>query len=161
MTGFDQCSGWLYEPNCTYRSVPSAPNRDDALQALSRITDLYREFPFADSDHPEHAAFATSSFSAALAALLTRALPIVLDCRKPIFALNGSAAGSGKTTLDAIPALAFSGREPVTHVLSLDPKESKKEILALLLEGHPDITLDNVNGLLYPRTYHRSRRRQI
>src|SRR5450759_4829458 len=51
-------------------------------------------------------------------------------------------------TLDAIPALVFSGREPVTHVLSLDPKESKKEILALLLEGHLDITLDNVNGLL-------------
>ncbi len=22
VTGFDQCSGWLYEPNCTYRSVP-------------------------------------------------------------------------------------------------------------------------------------------
>jgi len=148
VSGFDDRSGWLYEANCAYPAMCAAPTRDDALQALARVADLYAEFPFADPDHPERAPLESASFSAALAALLTRALPIVLDCRKPIFALNGPTAGSGKTTLDALPALVFSGREPVTHVLSLDPRESKKEILALLLEGHLDITLDNVNGLL-------------
>lgn len=146
--GHDGASGCLYIPNAEYPPIPLAPTRADALAALERICTLYTEFPFADPGGETTDPLKTSSFSAALAALFTRAQPISLDCMKPIFALNGPAAGSGKTTLDAIPALVFTGREPVTHVLALDRAEAKKEIFSLLLEGHLDITLDNVNGLL-------------
>lgn len=146
--GHDAASGCLYIPNAEYPPIPLAPTRADALAALERICTLYTEFPFADPGRETTDSLKNSSFSAALAALFTRAQPISLDCMKPIFALNGPAAGSGKTTLDAIPALVFTGREPVTHVLALDRAEAKKEIFSLLLEGHLDITLDNVNGLL-------------
>jgi hypothetical protein len=82
--GYDEMSGWLYAPNTSYPTLPSR-TRENALSALERLKALYVEFPFSDPGRSSDCRFKTASFAAALAALLTRAQPVSLDCRKPLF----------------------------------------------------------------------------
>lgn len=115
--------------------VPEASTRDDALQALSAITDLISDFPF---EAPSH----RSAWLAGVLTLLLR--PTVLGS-VVLFLISANAPGSGKTMLaDAASVIVLGEPLPRRPYLD-DDRELNATISSILFEGDLAALYDNVD----------------
>src|ERR1700682_631299 len=132
--GYDEDTGLILFAPPEMPSIPLAPSRSEAMQALALLEDLLHEFPFTD----------TFSEAVALSALIT---PIARGAFEvaPMHAANATAAGSGKSYLgDVVAAIAIGQPMPVIAAGRSD-EETEKRLGASLMAGQPLISLDNVS----------------
>lgn len=135
--GYDPTTHLLLLEPPTLPDMPSKPTRADALAALAKLDGLLADFPFVDD----------VSQSVALSALMT---PVVRGAMMvaPMHAITATAPGSGKSYIvDLVSAISAGERAPVISVGKKD-EETEKRLHAAILEGHPLISIDNVNGEL-------------
>ena len=136
--GHDLATGLMYVTTESYPlQIPTAPNADQALDALAKLWHPIRLFPFAD----EVAIGVT--LAAMLAACLRPALP---TC--PAFGFDAPSAGTGKTLLaKCIGALATGGDVAVLPPTN-EEDECRKRLFAALRGGSKVLLWDNVRDPL-------------
>ena len=132
--GYDAQTAILYRPRMTYVKVSEAPDIDDARGALEALREAVCDFPFA---RPEHE-------SAWLAGVLTMLARPAIDGPVPLFCVDATTRGTGKSRLvDAAVRLAL-GHDAARMSMPEEDDEMRKRITALVLEGDPAICLDNI-----------------
>lgn len=136
--GFDSETGLLYdtEPEAEGCSVIMNPTRTDVENALIRLWQPFRAFPFANDE----------SRGSVLAAILTSAVRPVLPTA-PGFLINAPAYGTGKTLL-ARALGALSGSTPTLTGWPKTNEEQEKLLSSILREGAESLILDNLDGNL-------------
>src|SRR5262249_50093017 len=109
--GYDPATALLYLPNCKYPPIPEHPTRDDARRAAALLLALVTDFPFAAMADSEGRADGGAAHRAAwLAAVLTVLVRFAIDGPVPLFVLDATTPGSGKTLLAELVALIAFGR---------------------------------------------------
>ena len=133
--GYDSRSMLLYDPcGIEFRKVPDKPTLADAQAAAHRLLSIVRYFDFVDE----------GSRSVWLSSLLTAMVRPILPTA-PMFFIDASTRGSGKSKLASVVGIVATGRPPATMSLVDDVDETRKRIFALLLQGAPVINIDNVD----------------
>jgi len=133
--GYDKESGYLYlaidHKTC---EVPDSPTKEDALRALDAILDLVSDFPFQTP----------ADRSAWLAALFTVMGRSAIDGVVPMFGIDASTRGSGKTKLVQLISILATGNEAPVIPPPTDEEEFKKLITSQLRQGSRIVLIDNV-----------------
>ena len=124
-----------FEPG-EFPAINRTPSRDDAMEALALLDELFSEFIFTGSNRSAHASVA---IAAAVTACVRHALPMA-----PAAAISAHKAGSGKTTLARAIGQIANGREPAVIAPTDDETEFKKALLATLITGDAVVLIDNV-----------------
>jgi putative DNA primase/helicase len=135
--GYDEATQLLLLDPPKLPAIPDQPTKEDAAAALLMLDSLLSDFPFVDA----------VSRAVALSALIT---PVVRGAMpvSPMHAVTATTAGSGKSYIvDLASAISGGERAPVISVGSKG-EETEKRLHAAVLEGHPLIAIDNVNGEL-------------
>ncbi|MGF3025564.1 hypothetical protein ACQVP2_22400 [Methylobacterium aquaticum] len=117
--------------------IPDRPGRDEAEAALRLLSDLLTEFPFVGP----------VDRAVALSAILTAVVRPSLGAA-PAHGIRASTAGTGKSFLVDLFAAIATGRPCAVMAVGKTEEETEKRLGALLLDGSPVISLDNVNGEL-------------
>ena len=132
--GYDEETGILYWPSDAFPDVAENPGLDDARGALEAIREVVCDFPFA---RPEHE-------SAWIAGLLTMLARPAIDGPVPMFAVDATTRGTGKSRLvDAASTIAL-GHHCARTSMPEDDDEMRKRITLLVLDGDPSVCLDNI-----------------
>jgi hypothetical protein len=133
--GYDPASCVFYAPNALFPSIPAKPGKDDAVAALERLSEPFKQFPYAGVSE---AAF----LSHVLAAVGRHAINTM-----PVFAYTAPLVASGKTLLAGMPSRIADGVEPGLHPYTDEAEEIRKVLMSALLAGDPGVLFDNVpNG---------------
>jgi hypothetical protein len=133
--GYDPSTGLLYLPgDVTYPHVDDEPTLDQCRHNFRALAEVARDFPFAKKHH----------FSAWLAGLLTCIARPAIDGPCPLFAVDATTRGTGKTRLvQATARLAF-GQEAAAFSQPEDEDEIRKRITSILYRGDSLVLIDNV-----------------
>src|SRR5262245_23070705 len=154
--GYDTATQ-LYCVGQALPNVPEQPSAFEAGNALALLRKFFRTFPFADAVRCREGNIEVVDLchepGQDESALLTLLMTAV--CRPSLWLAPGalitspeiSGAGTGKGLLvRAICAIAF-GIRPRAFTAGNDRHELDKRIAAELIEAHPVLFLDNVNGV--------------
>jgi putative DNA primase/helicase len=117
---------------------PVTPTDSQAKESLRKILDVVQEFPFET----------TVGKSVFLAAVLTILARRSIDGAVPLFVVDASKSGSGKTLLARIIAILGSGSDPGLANTGANEAETRKVITSFLMSGQPVFVLDNQVGNL-------------
>lgn len=135
--GYDRHSGLYLAHGAPEVAVPEAPTQGDAFRALGELLDVVVDFPFAT---PAHA-------TAWAGLVLTLVARHVVDGCTPLFLLDGSTAGSGKSLLADVASTIASGRAMPRRAYSPLEEEQRKSLTTVFLDGIGSCLFDNVaNG---------------
>jgi putative DNA primase/helicase len=135
--GYDPASGLYGAFDASeFPRIKRKPSRDDAIEAIQLLRDLFSECQFTGGANSAHASVA---IAATITAAVRHALPTA-----PAFGLSAHKAGSGKTTTASAIGQICTGQRPPVLALSEDEAEFRKAILALLIAGDAVILLDNI-----------------
>ncbi|MDO8608218.1 MAG: bifunctional DNA primase/polymerase [Phaeospirillum sp.] len=130
--GYDPTTGILYQPNAEFPELLDMPTHEDALAALTLLTDLVGTFKFVSS----------TDRAVWLSLVLTSVVRRSLDTA-PLHAFSAPVAGSGKSKLvDLAAIIATGGRAGVITQADGDT-ELEKRLVTELLDGSPFIAIDN------------------
>jgi hypothetical protein len=132
--GYDTESRTLTLSQCNYCTLLSLKD------GCEIVDDLFSEFPFADAGRSRAVAI-TATVSLYANALIDR------KRQRPIFFYVANAEGAGKTLLARCAITPTHGEPKIDSALD-DPIETKKELVAALIEARPYILFDNVKGHL-------------
>ncbi|MBB3460986.1 CHC2 zinc finger domain-containing protein [Rhizobium sp. BK377] len=132
--GFDRQSGILFESDKTWPEIPECPDRAAAVTALESIRKLIASFPFVSGVDE----------SAALAMILTAIIRPSLKTA-PLFGVNATAPGTGKSKLVDVAAILATGRLAAVNSHAGDDSELRKVLESRLLHGDSFINLDNLS----------------
>jgi hypothetical protein len=155
--GYDRASGlWCHAVPSV--QVPDTPTEDDARDALWRLRDAFKTFPFADAATTPDESLGVdvldlehspkNAESAFLVGLMTAVCRPSLELAPGLVirAAEYSGAGNGKGLLfRAICAIAF-GYKPKAFTPGHDAGEMDKRIASQLMGAAPCVLLDNVNS---------------
>jgi putative DNA primase/helicase len=135
--GYDRASHLFaaFDPG-QFPAIKHKPSRDEALEALDLLDDLFSECVFAGGARSAHASVA---IAASITACVRHALSVA-----PAFAVSAHKPGSGKTTTAKVPAQLAMGRDPPVIAPTDDEAELKKALLAILIAGDAVVLIDNV-----------------
>ena len=137
-SGYDEATGILYLPNCSYLDVCDEPTAADARFAVSELTEPFVEFPFRSLDDA----------SVLLAGILTVLARPAISGPTPFFVIRKNAPGvGGSLAADAISVIT-TGRRAPRLTLTADNAELRKLILSIAIEGTPLILFDNLEGVI-------------
>lgn len=135
--GYDEPTALYLALNDTalagYQRPPEKPTMDDAVRALSELSELVSTFPFVD------VADKSAIIAAIITALVRRILPSA-----PMFAVTAPMPGTGKTLLADTTAMISTGRRASVLSLGHDDAEAEKRLGGVLLAGDAVIMLDNI-----------------
>jgi len=132
--GHDEATGILYKPSTEFPVVDEEPSLDNCRDHAREIAGVVRDFPFATS----------ASLSAWMAGLFTCVARSAIDGPCPLFAVNATAAATGKTRLATTTAQLAFGREPACFSQP-DDKEFEKRISLAVSEDIPLCVIDNIS----------------
>src|SRR5882724_1604972 len=133
--GYDEATHLYYLPQHGLRLpvIPTNPTQQQAEEAMAVVNDLLHDFPWASA----------ADRANALAALL---LTVTRQMFKqvPLALIDATKQGTGKGLLTDLICLILTGR--CASAISPDCKDEElnKVLTALLMEGTPIITIDNV-----------------
>lgn len=116
-------------------SVPEAPTREDAQNAVGTLLDVVNDFPFVDDAHK----------SAWLAALLSPLSRFMHEGNIPLVVVQANDRRVGKSKLAGLISLIVTGQSPAIMVHSQGDEE-RKRIGTILLAGYPVVLIDNVEN---------------
>lgn len=135
--GYDISTGILLASDLRV-DIPLTPTQEDARAALAKLLDLVHDFDFIN----------TAGKSAWLAGLLSVACRHTFDGPAPIFIIDASKRGSGKTTLADLASVIATGSSAPKMVYTPDDTEMDKRISALGIAGDAMVLIDNIAGKL-------------
>lgn len=121
---------------------PTKPLVDEAVATLRGIID---EFPFENE----------AAESVWIALILTRLARSAFHGPSPLFVIDATTPGSGKTMLARLAGLIADGRSPGMMSLSGSEEEIRKAITSSLQEGAAYLVFDNVSGIVESPTLDR------
>ena len=132
--GYDPTTGIFYAPDASFPRVPADPTKADAKEALKRLREPFRAFPFVTE----------ADLYAVVAELLTILIRHLLPIT-PAFVHNAVEAGSGKTKLfNTVSIIAIGTAAPTLNAEVLrDETELRKLITTLTLGAAPFAVFDN------------------
>ena len=136
-SGYDPRSELYLLPGFALPPIRERPTKDQALEALARLTDLFREFSFSDREGKKRL-----NQSVALSGLLTASVRGSLPTA-PVHLIRADTPGTGKSYLVDVIAIITTGWYCPVITASRSMEETEKRIGAVLLEGLPLISLDN------------------
>ena len=133
-----QARVWLQlEQAGAHYDVPLQPTAEDLAAARDLLLDdLLVDFPF----------MAASDRAHAVAAILLSFARRMFTGPTPIHLIEAPTPGSGKTLLADLISLIALGEAAGATTLTRDENETRKKITALLLQGRPVISIDNIEG---------------
>lgn len=132
--GYDEQTGILLRPNDSYPSVSDCPRIEDARGALAALREVVCDFPFA---RPEHEA-------AWIAGVLTMVGRAAIEGPVPLFAVDATTAGTGKSRLvDSAARIAY-GYDAARTAMPDDDSEMRKRITCVVIDGDPAVCIDNI-----------------
>lgn len=135
--GFDRQSGILFESDERWPAMPEHPTKKDAQNAVAKVRKLLSTFPFvSDVD-----------CSAAIALMLTAIIRPSMKTA-PLFGINATAPGTGKSKLVDVAAVLATGRVAAVDSYPTEEEELRKTVSARLMQGGCFITLDNASAAL-------------
>jgi putative DNA primase/helicase len=134
--GYDEATGvWAqWEDSLVLPAIPEHPTKDDALTALQLYKDLLRGFPLKTE----------LDKAVAVAAILTAVLRVMLGVA-PMTLFVAPTQGTGKSYLADVIANIINGRDCPVITAGSSREENEKRIGAVLLEGPPIISIDNLS----------------
>lgn len=133
--GYDAATGLVYDPGHTvYPVVDDEPTRDQCIYHRDALAEVARDFPFAKRQH----------FSAWLAGVLTTVARAAIDGPCPLFAVDATARGTGKSKLVHAAARIAFGQDASVMPPTSDDDENRKRITSILSQGDPFVLIDNV-----------------
>jgi 5S rRNA maturation endonuclease (ribonuclease M5) len=132
--GYDRESMTLTLSQCDYHE--NLPPQ----KAVRIIDDLFSEFPFAKVGQSKAVAVSATVGLYGTGLVKSKAL-------RPVFVNLANAEGAGKTLLSICAITPTHGETKISGQLN-DDAETKKELLAVLIEARPYILFDNVKGHL-------------
>lgn len=136
--GYDESTSLLHWPSADFVGVVDDCGLTHAKEAAGTILDLVCDFPFAtDSDR--------SAWLAGVLSLVGRA---AIDGPCPMFVLDATTPGTGKSRLVDLAVRIACGHDAPRTSLSTADEEQRKQITSLLLVGDPAILVDNVDRKL-------------
>src|SRR5262249_48669378 len=124
---FDTCG-------VAFPSLPAHPTKDEAIDALSDLGEVFVDFPFA-AEHDR---------SATLAATISLVARYAVSGCVPLFAVQSTTRGSGKGLLVNAIARSGTGRTAPNWPQVEDQDEERKRLLTLGLDGDACILIDNI-----------------
>lgn len=134
--GYDATSGF-YLASSMAVTVPEAPTREQAGEAMESLNSLLVNFPFvSDVDR-----------AVVLALILTGIVRPAVE-NVPLFTITAPVRGSGKSTLVDIAAVLATGRRAAVVAAVRDQEELRKRLESSMLAGDSMVSLDNLNGTL-------------
>ena len=123
------------DPKFRMLAIPEHPGREEAEQALQLLEELLVSFPFVSSIDR------AVGLSALMTPVVRGALPTA-----PLHAIRASTPGTGKSYLVDLASVIATGRRCPVIAAGRTEEETEKRLGALLREGVPIISIDNVNG---------------
>jgi putative DNA primase/helicase len=118
-------------------SLPDAPTREEAEAALRLLSELLSEFPFASRIDRAVA------LSGLITAVVRGALPVA-----PMHVIRAHTPGTGKSLLVDVASTIATGRPCPVIAAGKTAEETEKRLGALLRDGVPIVSIDNVAGEL-------------
>jgi putative DNA primase/helicase len=118
--------------------VTNAPTRDDARAALTLLSELVGDFPFAGD----------AQRAAWLAMLLTVPARPAIDGPTPLGLFEATQRGSGKSLLADVVSTIITGEVASRRVAPKTREEWDKVLFSILLAGDPLVLFDNVTNML-------------
>jgi hypothetical protein len=132
--GYDDQTGLFFDPgDAKFPPIADRPTREDARAALDKLKDVFREFPFVQTEE-ELGTGRSVARSVALAGLLTTLVRRSLRTA-PLFLMDAPTPASGKTLLVNVIFQIAIGREAATMTYTGDEQETRKALTALLMAG--------------------------
>lgn len=132
--GYDKLTSLLFMPNATFAEVSESPSQDDAKNACAVLRDVVCDFPFAEESHA----------SAWIAGVLTLMSRHAISGPVPLFAVDATTRGSGKSRLaDAAARIAY-GHDAIRSPQRANDEEFAKNVMSVLLGGDAMVLIDNV-----------------
>lgn len=138
--GYDAATGlYLDFEQGQFPAINPCPTKDDAIEALSKLTYPLSDFPVKES----------SDMAVLLASIITCVIRPALPSA-PGFGYSAPTMGAGKTLAAKVASMIATGASaPVTPPPTSDnPAEFEKTVSALILDGRPIILIDNVESVL-------------
>ena len=134
--GYQLDTGLFYAPvGEPVPDVPDSPPDADASAARALLQDEWLvDFPFADE----------ASFAHAVALALTPVVREMIDGPTPLFTIDATSPGTGKSLLAQTAALIVVGSDPAMMTQPRAGEEFRKRITALLLQGALFVLMDNL-----------------
>jgi hypothetical protein len=123
----DTCEDW--------QELANQPTEQQVNESVAEILEVIDEFPWENE----------VSKSAWLAMTLTRMARSAIQGPSPLFVINATTPGSGKTLLTKLAGIVAEGRSPGMMSLSRNDEEVRKVITAALQNGDGIIVFDNLN----------------
>ncbi len=137
--GYDETTGLLLLPPAgLVVTVQAEPTIEEVEVARDRLLDVLTDFPFQQPHHK----------SAAFAAILTAVARTAIDGPCPLFLINATTPGSGKTLLADVIGLIAEGRDIAHQPYSDNDEEMRKRITSIALAGTRIVLVDNIDGTL-------------
>jgi hypothetical protein len=132
--GYHEKEAALLDFNPDDFDIKAIPTKDDAIESLSLLLDLFKE-----------CCFGSPLDKACAIGMVLTAFSRNLYESAPMFATSANAAGAGKGTISAIVSLLLTGR-PSSGLTQFIPDEVEfaKQLVSSLLEAPPIVNFDNV-----------------
>jgi hypothetical protein len=127
--GYDAATGYYYHPKRGF-----SVERVDLEDARAFLLDLLVDFPWTDE----------ASRANAIGLMLTPIVRPALRGLVPLALITSPVPGAGKGMLMGLPAIASTGREASSRLLSEANDEARKEVFSALLGGSPFISFDEL-----------------
>ena len=135
--GYDVSTGIFLSTDISVK-IPEAPTKEDAQASLTRILDLVTDFDFVNE----------AGKSVWLSGLLSIVCRHTFEGPAPIFIIDASKRGSGKTMLADLASIIATGNRAPKMFYTHDNIEMDKRISSLAIAGDAMVLIDNVVGKL-------------
>ena len=135
--GYDEETGWYYSPSCKFDTVPDRPSQADATAALRDLEDIFVDFPHVGGQGGAHR-------HVPIAAILTLLCRSAIVGSVPMFVLDASTRGSGKTLQADVVSTIALGRDAGRMTYPEDDEELEKVLAGYALASVPLILIDNI-----------------
>jgi putative DNA primase/helicase len=136
--GHDPQTGLVMVHSGKFLPVDEAPTIDDARESMRSLLGLFSDFPFAESHH----------LSCAVASILTLHARPAIDGCVPMFMVEASTRGTGKSKLVDVVSRIVTGRDASKSPYSEEQEEMRKSYGSILAEGQSIACLDNVKRVI-------------
>jgi hypothetical protein len=132
---YDEESAVIFDPSADFPLVPEEPTPAQIEEAKSLLLEVVCDFPFASDAH-------RSAWLALFLTILAR--PAILG-PVPLFPIDATLRGSGKTRLSDVTCQVVTGRGVTILPAPIDNEEMRKILTSVFLEGYAVCSFDNIS----------------
>jgi len=134
--GYDQQSQRWIDTTEDWSPLEMPTTKSQVDDAIATLREVIAEFPFEND----------TSESVWVALILTRLARSAFDGPSPLFAIESTTRGSGKTMLARLAGVIADGKSPAMDSLSPSEEEMRKLITSKLMACSDYLIFDNVAG---------------